>query len=358
MSLTCITGFAGFSVTSKWNGSDVSGPDGTTRRCRLSLTSSSIGPMSEVKLVREIKVEQHRLAGGLLQLFEIEAVAECGDLLREVVGPDRNCMPIEAVPRQREDVALLVSGQEEDQRLIGAEQLLHVLGLERLWACECRIFRELPFKPPRVGHKPALGRGKLFAQCCDRGRVLLTLRFCKGRKERLVALAPQDGQVLTLAYQYCECIGARGKAQAHLLHRGRGRGLFCPLRHDESFTPKFCLRLKPLLRRRGKTGDMTNKKVRALLDETAPSLLVLRAARLGGCVSYDGSRRFARIGKCALAVTAAGEEDGQVVEGCGHIGVVSAERFLPNRQRSLVERLGFGVLALRLVHVGQVVEGL
>ena len=37
----------------------------------------------DVQLVREIEVEQHRLVGGILQLFEIEAVAECGDLLRE-----------------------------------------------------------------------------------------------------------------------------------------------------------------------------------------------------------------------------------------------------------------------------------
>ena len=48
---------------------------------------------------------------------------------------------------------------------------------------------------------------------------------------------------------------------------------------------------------------------------------------------------------------------GQVVEGRGHIGVVCAERLLPDRQRALVERLGVGVLALVLVHDGQVVEG-
>jgi ABC transporter substrate binding protein len=108
--------------------------------------------------------------------------------------------------------------------------------------------------------------------------------------------------------------------------------------------------LKPLLRRRGKTGDMTNKKVRALLDETAR--LVLRAARLGGCVSYDGSRRFARIGKCALAVAAAGEDDGQVVEGARHIRVVCAQCLLLDRQRALVERLGVGVPTLTEVQDG------
>jgi hypothetical protein len=79
MSLTCITGFAGFSVTSKWNGSEVSGPDGTTRRCRFVFDQIFDGiDERDIKLVRESEVEQHRLAGGLLQLVEIEAAAECG----------------------------------------------------------------------------------------------------------------------------------------------------------------------------------------------------------------------------------------------------------------------------------------
>ena len=130
----------------------------------------------DIKLVRESEVEQHRLAGGLLQLVEIEAAAECGDLLREVLGTDRNRAPVEAIARQREDVALLVSGQEEDQRLIGAEQLLHFLGLERLRARERRILGELPFEPRRVGVELALGLGKLPPQCADRAGVLLALR--------------------------------------------------------------------------------------------------------------------------------------------------------------------------------------
>ena len=48
---------------------------------------------------------------------------------------------------------------------------------------------------------------------------------------------------------------------------------------------------------------------------------------------------------------------GQVVEGLRHIGMAGAERLLPDRQRTLVEPLGVGVLALRLVHERQVVEG-
>ena len=42
-----------------------------------------------IKLVRESEVEQ--LASGFLQLLEIEAAAECGNLLRKLLGidPDR-----------------------------------------------------------------------------------------------------------------------------------------------------------------------------------------------------------------------------------------------------------------------------
>jgi hypothetical protein len=45
------------------------------------------------------------------------------------------------------------------------------------------------------------------------------------------------------------------------------------LRHGESFAAERRLGLEPLLRCRRKIGDMTNKEVRALLDEPpAPSL--------------------------------------------------------------------------------------
>jgi hypothetical protein len=119
-----------------------------------------------------------------------------------------------------------------------------------------------------------------------------------------------------------------------LLDRGRGGGLFRPLGHDESFAAELRFGLEPLLRRRRKICDMTNKVVRALLDEAARALPVLRASRLGGCVSNHGSCRFARIGERVFAVAAAGGEDGQVVEGLSHIGVVYAERLLLDRQRA------------------------
>jgi hypothetical protein len=82
------------------------------------------------------------------------------------------------------------------------------------------------------------------------------------------------------------------------------------LRHGESFAAELLLGLEPLLRRRRKIGDMTNKVVRALFDKTARTLLAQRGSRLGGCVSYNGSARFARIGECVFRIAALGGEDG------------------------------------------------
>ena len=62
-----------------------------------------------------------------------------------------------------------------------------------------------------------------------------------------------------------------------------------------------------------------------------------------------------RLGVGVLALLLV--HDGQVVEGRGHIGVVCAERLLVDRQRALVEPLGVGVFTLLRVHDGQVVKG-
>ena len=51
------------------------------------------------------------------------------------------------------------------------------------------------------------------------------------------------------------------------------------------------------------------------------------------------------LGVAALRVV----EYGQVVEARGDVGVVGSQRLLPDRQRALVERLGLGVAALVLV---------
>ena len=96
--------------------------------------------------------------------------------------------------------------------------------------------------------------------------------FDKRFDQRLVAVAPQGGEVLALAHQRCERVVTSGKAQTHLLDGGRGRGLVRPLGDREGFATELRLGLKPLPRRSREIGEMANKIVRALLDETARAL--------------------------------------------------------------------------------------
>ena len=144
----------------------------------------------DVKLIRQSEVEQRQLAGWLLQLREIEAAAQCGDLLRQVFCPDPDRVPAEAIARQRKDVVLLFPGQEEDQRFIGAEQLLHVLGLERLRGRQRRVIRELSFESRGDCGDASLDVSDLHAERFDRDPVLLGLRFREGLNEPSRALHP------------------------------------------------------------------------------------------------------------------------------------------------------------------------
>jgi hypothetical protein len=116
------------------------------------------------------------------------------------------------------------------------------------------------------------------------------LRFRHSPQQRLVAVAPEGGQVLLLAHQCRKRIGAGGKARPHLRDGGRSGGLLRPLRHDESFTAELGRGLELVACRCCQIGDMMNKEIRTLLDETACAIIVPRAARLGVGMSNYGSR--------------------------------------------------------------------
>ena len=47
------------------------------------------------------------------------------------------------------------------------------------------------------------------------------------------------------------------------------------------------------------------------------------------------------------------EEVRQVVEAIGGVGMLRSERFFADRQRALIERLGFGVIARQVVKLCQ-----
>jgi hypothetical protein len=78
------------------------------------------------------------LAGGFhncdlpTQLLQVEAVPERSDFLGQRLGAERNGFPVEAVSRQRKDVALLVpGGGKQNQRLVWSQQRLNFLPGQR-----------------------------------------------------------------------------------------------------------------------------------------------------------------------------------------------------------------------------------
>ncbi len=60
------------------------------------------------------------------------------------------------------------------------------------------------------------------------------------------------------------------------------------------------------------------------------------------------------FGVAALGVV----QRGEIVEAGGDVRMIGPERLLPDRQGSPLERLGLGVAALGLVQIGEVVEAL
>ena len=188
-----------------------------------------------------------------------------------------------------------------------AEQVLHLLGLERPWVRQRRIVGKLPFEPRRVGGELALGLGNLLCgwrrsaagRCWPSG-------LDKRRDQRLVALAPEGGEVLALAHQRGKRIAAGGKAQAHLLDRRRGSDWFAHCAITKASRPHSGRGSSRFLRRGRKIGDMTNKVVRALRRRDRPRPAFCRApVRLGGCMSDDGSRRLARDRRARSSVSSA-----------------------------------------------------
>ena len=90
-------------------------------------------------------------------------------------------------------------------------------------------------------------------------------------------------------------------------------------------------------------GDMSQVPIVDMFEACCKDLLSLRPSR-------------ARP-KMVRRVAAAGGEDGQVVEGVGHIGVVCTERLFADHHHALEEPVSVGVLALFAVHLSQAVEG-
>ena len=87
--------------------------------------------------------------------LHIETAPEGGDFLRQVTRAERDWLPQEAFARQREDEGLRFAGQEEDQRLVGTEELLYLVGRKRPWARQRRIVGKSLLEAPVMAAIPA-----------------------------------------------------------------------------------------------------------------------------------------------------------------------------------------------------------
>ena len=72
-----------------------------------------------VEIVRQRQIKQPGLAGGVARLGDVESAPERGDLFRQGVSADWERLPVEAVARQRKDIAFLLGDREQHHRLIG-----------------------------------------------------------------------------------------------------------------------------------------------------------------------------------------------------------------------------------------------
>ena len=119
-------------------------------------------------------------------------------------------------------MALLAARQKENQRFVGAKQLLHVFNRERLRARQFRIVGKLFFKSRGDRRDLSFDIRQLLAQSLSRLAILLSLGLRKDLDELPVPVAPQADKILTLTHESSQRAAAGGEPHAQLLQRCRG----------------------------------------------------------------------------------------------------------------------------------------
>lgn len=100
-----------------------------------------------IELVRERQIEQSRLVGSVGRMVDIKPTTECRNFFGDVVGPKADRLPVKAVTRDSNDVALLVENRKHDSRLVGREQRLDFVRFDRQGIRQRRIVGKFGCKP-------------------------------------------------------------------------------------------------------------------------------------------------------------------------------------------------------------------
>jgi hypothetical protein len=114
-----------------------------------------------------------------MQSIHIEPAPERRNFLCQFRALYLYRLPLEAIPRQGKDICLpmLLGAEQEHHGFIVGEQLLQLLGLERLWARERGVIGKLLFELCLNASEPLFTFGNLLANCLDQLGVALTFRF-------------------------------------------------------------------------------------------------------------------------------------------------------------------------------------
>ena len=152
------------------------------------------------------------------------------------------------------------------------------------------------------------------------------------RQDILVEGAQFSRLVLLLAHQLRQCAGSRAGPRGHLIERGGGGGLVCPLRHLEGF--RDCI----LPVRSVEHGEM-HVEIFAQAGEVE--------ADAGDIPVLEGADRhldrFAGEIRCRDDPVHAEVDLRERLQHRGDIGVIGAERLLADGKRALGERFGLAI---------------
>ena len=133
-------------------------------------------------------------------------------------------------------------------------------------------------------------------------------------------------------------------------------GVHRPLGDFEAFPAKFNLGSKARSCSGGERRYVGNEGAGPLLDQAPGFIGLLRGVRLCRSVGQDRRRRLAGVGNGFFRLPALLIQRCEVDKAVGDVGMIRTQRLFADRKRALVQRLGLGVAALRLVKQRQVVE--
>src|SRR5947209_2828039 len=135
-----------------------------------------------VQLMRNAEIKQLALPARsreiafVLQHGQIKPTTKRSDLLGNVVAAEGKRPPGEALAREHKQRGLLVVGKIKEERLVFVQQLLQLLGCERMRICKSSVLGKFVCETSRQSGDFGFGSRQLGSHIVDPGTVTLRLR--------------------------------------------------------------------------------------------------------------------------------------------------------------------------------------